>query len=174
MLLRRTAKGHIGCWYVALDFNCDFCSENTDYILSRVILNADSTLHLGHYKTEVLSPQTGLFGVDAGLNMLITVDEVFDNDHRVVNQRTPNEGRFTFTAADAGQHKICFAPDYNSGGGWLSGSSPTVKLALDVAIGASSEIKPEDHGKISDIVQRVKDLNSRLQDIRREQVFQRV
>jgi len=131
------------------------------------------TLVVGHYKTEVLSPQTGLFAVDAGLNMIITVDEVFDNDHRVVSQRTPHEGRFTFTAADAGQHKICFAPDYNSGGGWLSGPSPAVKLSLDVAIGASSKIESEDQGKISDIVQRVKDLNSRLQDIRREQVFQR-
>jgi hypothetical protein len=131
-------------------------------------------LHLGHYKTEVLSPQTGLYGVDPGLNIFITVDEIFDNDHRVISQRTGNEGRFTFTAADAGQHKICFLPDYNSGGGWLSGPSPTVKLSLDVAIGASSKIESEDHGKIADIVQRVKDLNGRLQDIRREQIFQRV
>jgi hypothetical protein len=104
--------------------------------------------------------------------VLITVDETFDNDHRVINQRTPQSGRFTFTAADSGQHKICFTPDA-PGGSWLSGG-PTVKLTLDIAIGATSKIASEDQGKIADIVQRVKDLNSRLQDIRREQVFQRV
>lgn len=49
-----------------------------------------------------------------------------------------------------------------------------MKLALDIAIGATSKIETEDSGKISDITQRVKDLNSRLEDIRREQVFQRV
>lgn len=51
---------------------------------------------------------------------------------------------------------------------------PRVKLTLDIAIGATSKIESEDQGKMADIVQRVKDLNSRLQDIRREQVFQRV
>lgn len=35
-------------------------------------------------------------------------------------------------------------------------------------------IESTDKGKISEIVQKVRDLNARLQDIRREQVFQRV
>lgn len=43
-----------------------------------------------------------------------------------------------------------------------------------MAIGETSQIESDDKGKINDIVQKVKDLNSRLQDIRREQVFQRV
>uniref|UniRef100_A0A093Y0R7 Protein ERP1 n=1 Tax=Talaromyces marneffei PM1 TaxID=1077442 RepID=A0A093Y0R7_TALMA len=109
--------------------------------------------------------------LDPSLQVLITVEEIFDNDHRVVFQRTPSEGRFTFTAADAGQHRICFTPDSQSQG-WLS-SAPSVKLALDIAIGATSKIETEDSGKMSDITQRVRDLNSRLEDIRREQVFQR-
>ena len=49
-----------------------------------------------------------------------------------------------------------------------------IKLTLDLAIGVTSAIESEDKGKINDIVQKVKDLNGRLQDIRREQVFQRV
>lgn len=49
-----------------------------------------------------------------------------------------------------------------------------VKLTLDLAIGETSAIESTDKGKIQDIVQKVKDLNGRLQDIRREQVFQRV
>jgi hypothetical protein len=49
-----------------------------------------------------------------------------------------------------------------------------IKLTLDLAIGETSAIESTDKGKINDIVQKVKDLNGRLQDIRREQVFQRV
>lgn len=49
-----------------------------------------------------------------------------------------------------------------------------IKLTLDLAIGETSNIESTDKGKIQDIVQKVKDLNGRLQDIRREQVFQRV
>jgi hypothetical protein len=45
---------------------------------------------------------------------------------------------------------------------------------LDIAIGETSKIETEDKDKMKDIVQKVKDLNGRLQDIRREQVFQRV
>lgn len=102
---------------------------------------------------------------------------MFDNDHRVVTQKGSSSGRFTFTAADAGDHKICFMPSSSSGnGGWLSVLHPQggIKLTLDLAIGETSNIESTDKGKIQDIVKRVKDLNGRLQDIRREQVFQRV
>jgi hypothetical protein len=63
-----------------------------------------------------------------------------------------------------------------SGGGWLgsSGVHGSVKFFLDLAIGETSKIESTDKPKIDDIVQKVMDLNSRLQDIRREQVFQRV
>jgi len=50
----------------------------------------------------------------------------------------------------------------------------TVKFTLDMAIGETSKIESTDKGKIDDIVQRISDLNKRMADIRREQVFQRV
>jgi hypothetical protein len=49
-----------------------------------------------------------------------------------------------------------------------------VKLTLDMAIGATSKIESDDKGKMEGIVGKVKELNGRLMDIRREQVFQRV
>jgi hypothetical protein len=49
-----------------------------------------------------------------------------------------------------------------------------IKLTLDLAIGETSALESADKGKIQDIVQKVMDLNARLHDIRREQVFQRV
>lgn len=48
-----------------------------------------------------------------------------------------------------------------------------MKLTLDLAIGETSAIESTDKGKLSEIAQKIRDLNSRLQDIRREQVFQR-
>ncbi|KAJ9197025.1 hypothetical protein DTO164E3_5994 [Paecilomyces variotii] len=133
------------------------------------------TLVVGHYKTEVYNQPSHSYISDPGVNVLITVDETFDNDHRVVSQRGNADGRFTFSAADGGQHKICFTPDHvAANGGWLSyNSQGAVRLTLDIAIGETSKIESADKGKIQDIVQKVKDLNGRLQDIRREQVFQR-
>lgn len=106
----------------------------------------------------------------------MTVDEVFDNDHRVVNTKGSHTGKFTFSAADAGDHRICFTPSGASSGGWLSGGQGggQVKLTLDLAIGETNAIESTDKAKIGELAQKVKDLNSRLVDIRREQVFQRV
>lgn len=94
-----------------------------------------------------------------------------------MQQKGGSGGRFTFTAHEAGDHKICFTPSSESGKtGWLSASNPNggIKLNLDMTIGETSVIESSDKNKLMDIQSRVKDLNSRLQDIRREQVFQRV
>lgn len=58
----------------------------------------------------------------------------------------------------------------------MSLSSPNggIRLTLDVAIGETSVIDSSDKEKLNDLATRVKDLNARLNDIRREQVFQRV
>lgn len=103
--------------------------------------------------------------------------ELFNEEHRIVTQKGASGGRFTFTAHEAGDHKICFTPSSDSGKtGWLSASNPYggIKLTLDMTIGETSVIESADKDKLMDIQSRVKDLNSRLQDIRREQVFQRV
>jgi len=60
--------------------------------------------------------------------------------------------------------------------GYLSNGQEVggIKLTLDMAVGETSNIESTDKEKIDDIVSKVRDLNGRLQDIRREQVFQRV
>ncbi|KAH8671390.1 emp24/gp25L/p24 family/GOLD [Xylariales sp. PMI_506] len=134
------------------------------------------TLVVGHYEAQEWDDNTQSWSKHDGLNIYISVEEVFDNDHRVVSQRGSSSGRFTFNAAGAGEHRMCFTPSSNSGRqGWLSVHHPNggIKLTLDLAIGESSEIESADKGKMEDLSQRVRDLNTRLQDIRREQVFQR-
>ncbi|KAI9788603.1 MAG: emp24p/erv25p- protein [Piccolia ochrophora] len=133
------------------------------------------TLVVGDYKAEEYNTETRVFETHDSLNIFISVDETFDNDHRVVSQRGSGKGRFTFTAADSGDHKICFTPSSTSSTGWLGSGNPVggIKMTLDMAIGETSAIESADKGKIQDIASKVKDLNGRLQDIRREQVFQR-
>lgn len=134
------------------------------------------TLVVGHYTAEEYDDRIQGWAKHDGLNIYISVDEVFDNDHRVVAQRGQSSGRFTFSAADSGDHKICFVPSSTSGStGWLSTKNHNggIRLTLDLVIGETNEIESSDKTKIQDITTRVKDLNARLNDIRREQVFQR-
>jgi hypothetical protein len=134
------------------------------------------TLVVGHYRAEEFNPATSHFESNPQLGVLITVDETFDQNHRVVKNSGPSSGRFTFTAADNGDHKLCFTATSSAPNpGWLhSGHVPGgVKLHLDLAIGETSEIESKDKGKIEDIVQRVRDLNGRLHDIKREQLLNR-
>lgn len=108
--------------------------------------------------------------------LFITVDEIFDNDHRVVNQRGQSTGKFTFSAADSGEHRLCFTPtNVPATSGFLFSGQQTggIKFELDMAIGETSQIESSDKDKMGEMVQKVKDLNARLQDVRREQVFQR-
>ncbi|KAL7945655.1 emp24/gp25L/p24 family/GOLD domain-containing protein [Trichoderma barbatum] len=134
------------------------------------------TLVVGHYSASEWDDRANQWQEHQGITIYITVDEIFDNNHRVVSQRGTSSGRFTFSAADAGDHKICFMPSSSSGRpGWLSMANYNggIKLRLDMVIGETSQIESDDKDKLQDITTRVKDLNARLNDIRREQVFQR-
>ena len=137
----------------------------------------------GTYKAEAFNSQTNTFHATSELAMQVSVYETFDNDHRVVSQTTTSSDRpskFTFTADDAGLHRLCFTPSGPAAvsvGGWFSNAGVTgggVKLSVDLVIGESSKIESEDKGKVDSLVTKVKELNGRLSDIRREQVFQRV
>lgn len=134
------------------------------------------TLVVGHYTAEEYDDKRNAWWKHDGVSIYISVDETFDNDHRVVSQKGSSSGRFTFTAAESGEHKLCFTPSSNSGNtGWLSTGNHNggIRLTLDLAIGETSALESSDKDKLEDIATRIKDLNMRLQDIRREQVFQR-
>lgn len=140
-------------------------------------------MSIGTYKAEAYNPSTSAFIVTSDLSIQVTVDETFDNDHRVVTQTSVSSdktSKFTFSAADSGLHRLCFTPSgpaavsvsgwFGAGGDALGG----VRLNLDLAIGETSKIESEDKGKVDSLVGKVKELNARLGDIRREQIFQRV
>ncbi|KAK9246110.1 emp24/gp25L/p24 family/GOLD-domain-containing protein [Lipomyces tetrasporus] len=131
------------------------------------------TLVVGFYNAEEFVPETNVFVQPATLGVQITVEEIFDNNHRVVNQRGAANGKFTFTAADSGEHRICFQTNVG-GSGWFSRQA--VRVNLDIAVGETGMLS-KDHTKseqFTTLVEKVQELNHRLADIKREQMFQRV
>lgn len=132
----------------------------------------------GHYNAEQWDEGLRAFMPNSNVQIYYSVEEVFDNDHRVVSQRgTSTKGKFTFSAADSGEHRICFSPiGAATHSGWLPGGQQvgSIRFDLDLAIGETSKIESDDKDKIQSLQEKVRDLNARLQDIRREQVFQRV
>ncbi|KAF2142614.1 uncharacterized protein K452DRAFT_226453 [Aplosporella prunicola CBS 121167] len=134
------------------------------------------TLVVGHYSAEQWDDNARTYIPNTNVGVFISVEEVFDNDHRVVSQRGAQKGRFTFSAADSGEHRLCFSPlNAVTHSGQLVGGQQMggIRFTLDLAIGETSQIESTDKGKMQDLQQKVRDLNARLQDIRREQIFQR-
>ncbi|KAM0711672.1 hypothetical protein Q7P35_001039 [Cladosporium inversicolor] len=134
------------------------------------------TLVVGHFTATQWNEQANAYLPNPDMGVFITVDETFDNDHRVVSQRSKGSGKFIFTAADAGDHRLCFTPTNvpaTSGFLFHGGQAGGIKFELDMAIGDTSKIESSDKDKIEDVVKKVRDLNARLQDVKREQVFQR-
>lgn len=55
--------------------------------------------------------------------------------------------------------------------GWFS--TPQVKLHLDIAVGEAKVDEQGEKEHVSDLADKVRDLNKRLEDIRKEQQYQR-
>lgn len=96
------------------------------------------------------------------------LQEVESGD-KIVNTRGLPEGKFTFTSHEAGDHTICLQSNYT--GGWFS--TPQVRMHLDIAVGEAKVDEENEREHVKDLAAKVRDLNHRLADIRREQQFQR-
>ena len=90
-----------------------------------------------------------------------------ESGHSVVRTRGPFDGKFTFTAHEAGDHSICLAAASSSS------SITHIKLYLDIIVGSSKPNVEQDRSHVSNLAQKIRDLNSKLDDIRREQQYQR-
>src|SRR5271169_2856878 len=102
-------------------------------------MNSDG--NVGHFRAEEWNAEANEYTLDNNMGLKITVDvrspiplspfpqcfidvadveETFDNDHRVISQKSGSTGRFTFTAAESGEHRLCFQT--SGTGGWFSSS----------------------------------------------------
>ena len=100
--------------------------------------------------------------------MLTPIPQEVKEDHIVTSTRGPAEGKFAFTSHEAGDHQICLSSASSSA------DAPQVRMHLDVVIGeARPDNSAKDRAHIVDLAGRVRLLNDRLRDIRKEQQYQR-
>lgn len=90
-----------------------------------------------------------------------------ESEHPVVRTRGPFDGKFTFTAHEAGDHSICLAP------AGASSSNTHIKLYIDVVVGSTRPNIDQDRSHVSNLASKIRDLNNKLDEIRREQQYQR-
>ncbi|KAK4056049.1 emp24p/erv25p- protein [Microbotryomycetes sp. JL221] len=143
----------------------DEAAESTRCFLEEL---PKDTIVVGHYKAEEWAEESKSFVINDHLGIQIVVTEVESGD-KVVNTRGLPQGKFTFTSHEAGDHTICLKTNYT--GGWFS--TPQVRMHLDIAVGEAKVDEEGEREHVKDLAGKVKDLNSRLADIRREQQFQR-
>ncbi|KAK4696860.1 p24 family protein alpha, partial [Phenoliferia sp. Uapishka_3] len=99
----------------------------------------------------------------------LRTNQEVESGEKVVNTRGMPKGKFTFTSHEAGDHTICLRSNYT--GGWFS--TPQVRMHLDIAVGEAKVDEEGEREHVKDLSAKVRELNNRLADIRREQQFQR-
>ncbi|KJA15562.1 hypothetical protein HYPSUDRAFT_48265 [Hypholoma sublateritium FD-334 SS-4] len=121
----------------------------------------------GHYRALEWNEQEQTYGENPELGIVVEVQEE-PSGHVVVRSVGPLDGRFTFTSHEAGDHSICLSTNYTS---WFSHTH--IRLYLDIVVGSTRPDVEHDRNHVSDLAGKVRDLNSKLEDIRREQQYQR-
>ncbi|KAG6883031.1 hypothetical protein C0993_008231, partial [Termitomyces sp. T159_Od127] len=125
------------------------------------------TVVKGTYHTLEWSNAAHAYATNPELGIVI---EVIESEHDDVFIKTTGlpEGKFTFTSHDAGDHSICLATNYTS---WFSHTH--IRLYLDIVVGTTKPNVEQDRTHVSGLAAKVRDLNLKLEDIRREQQYQR-
>ncbi|KZS91184.1 hypothetical protein SISNIDRAFT_394236, partial [Sistotremastrum niveocremeum HHB9708] len=129
-----------------------------------------STVLEGHYRALEWHPGQNAYLENPSLGIQVDVEEV-QSGHSVVRTLGPSDGRFTFTSHDAGDHSICLYSNYSSSSS--SSGSPHIKLYLEIVVGSSKPDIEKDRSHVSNLAAKIRDLNSRIEEIRREQQYQR-
>ncbi|ODQ77728.1 hypothetical protein BABINDRAFT_97989 [Babjeviella inositovora NRRL Y-12698] len=120
---------------------------------------------VGRYDVTFLDTNTNTYGkLNSESGLVIDVEEIFDNDHRVVHQKGTASGEFTFTTIDSGEHRICLSPQ---SGGWLSKTKS--KIDINFSIGETKDLDSKGTERAQSLAERITHLNGILHDIRREQ-----
>ena len=155
-------------------------------ILADKFLNQPFCVSLGHYRAVEWNEQEQQYKINEELGILVQVtvsnasrppqlgtmylSQEVEDGHTVANTRGPPDGRFTFTSHDAGDHSICLSTNYSSS--WF-GPTAHIRLHLDIAVGSTKPNVDHDRGHVSTLVGRIRDLNIKIEEIRREQQYQR-
>ncbi|KAG1760137.1 emp24/gp25L/p24 family/GOLD-domain-containing protein [Suillus occidentalis] len=121
----------------------------------------------GHYRALEWTDSTQQYTLNEELGIIVEVEEM-ETSHVVTKTRGPSDGRFTFTSHESGDHSICISTNYTS---WWS--STHIKLYLDIVVGTTKPDIESDRTHIGELSSKLRDLNQKLEDVRREQQYQR-
>jgi hypothetical protein len=129
-------------------------------------LPADTVVE-GHYRAIEWSQAERTYQENRELGIAVEVEEAATS-HVVVKTTGPFEGKFTFTSHEAGDHSICLSTNHTS---WFSHTH--IRLYLDIVVGSTKPDLEQDRSHVSELASKVRDLNQKLEEIRREQQYQR-
>jgi len=124
----------------------------------------------GHYKALEWHETEQKYKYNPSLGILIHVDEM-ESSTSLVNTRGTPEGRFTFTSHDSGDHSICLSAHFLQPT-WFSPSSH-IRFYLDIVVGNARADLEHDRSHVSEVASKVRELNGKLEEVRREQQYQR-
>lgn len=123
------------------------------------------TLVVGKIDVTEHNEHTGGYVKNSNLVLELTIDETFDNNHRVVSQKSFPSGTLTFTSLDSGEHKICLKPSYKDG---TVGKGH--RIFFDLALGSAHDyIDSKSTHKVDSLTRKVQLLNKKLEEIHWEQ-----
>ena len=128
------------------------------------------TMIVGKYKTELYEPtRAGWIPTTPGIGMHVEVKN--PQNKIILSRQYAAEGRFTFTAHDAGEHVICIGTNSTR---WFGGSK--LRVHLDISIGDHTvdyaQIAAKE--KLTELQLRIRQLLDQVEQITKEQAYQRV
>lgn len=147
--------------------------QSTRFRNIRVITNCSAPLFFCHpvnYKVELHDPRSGGFMPSSpGIGMHV---EVRDPDDRIILSRVySSDGKISFTSHAPGEHSICM---YSNSTAWFSGSQLRVHLEIQAGEHAIDYAHVAQKEKMSELQLRIRQLLDQVEQITKEQNYQRV
>ncbi|KAI5951183.1 ERP5 [Candida jiufengensis] len=129
----------------------------------------DETLVVGKIDAYEKNDYSNEYFKNNKLRVQITIDETFDSNHRVFDQKSSPDGEFTFTSMDLGEHKFCLTPIYTD-----NTHNKIHRIFFDVAQGSTHDyVDSKSTKSIDDLTKRVNSLYEQLDKIHWEQEYMR-
>lgn len=118
-------------------------------------------LLIGDIDTSV--DKDGHFVEDSQVQVHITIDETFDKDERVLNQKNPYSGDFMFAALEEGEHRICIEPEYTIN------TKARIRVLINFEIKNKNILDSKQRDAAESLKNRIQQLSQRLHTLRSQQ-----
>lgn len=124
------------------------------------------TLLQATYNVQVYDEQQEGYrdAIPQEFDVLLDIDEQFDDMHRVSHQKGSPRGDFSFNALDSGEHRVCIQPQATR---WLHKGK--TKVELEFQVGTDSKLDSKQRSTVETLQSKIQILNEKVMEIRREQ-----